>query len=178
MSGRKCSHPSTIISGFLATCMLRRLESSGQTAFSWQVHFRMSKSVIRLLSAGQAANMLIYLSKYRHIHSKHYIYIFKYVEYIYFYVDVVLLGFVITRLTSPVLTSLPFWVGWKWEFQSEQQEVAFLIRQVFSINFLCCSLLLITKETNSFSISNLARLVRKMLMMLGCERERKTGEEK
>lgn len=36
-----------------------------------------------------------------------------------------------------------------------------LIRQVFSINFLCSLLLLITTETNSFSIFNLARLVRK-----------------
>lgn len=67
----------------------------------------MSKSLIRLLSAGQTANILIYLSKYRHIHSRHYLYIFKIVEYMYFYVDFVLLGFVITRLTSPVLTSLP-----------------------------------------------------------------------
>lgn len=59
-----------------------------------------------------------------------------------------------------------------------QHKVVFLIRQVFSINLLCYSLLLITEETNLFNISNLASLVRKMLMMLLCEEGMEMGEEK
>lgn len=48
-----------------------------------------------------------------------------------------------------------------WNFNQGNMKSPFLMRQVFSINLLCYSLLQITKETNSFNTSNLACLVRK-----------------
>lgn len=70
MSGRKCNHPCAVISGFLATCMMRCLQRSSKCTCQLKAdRFHMSKTLIRLLSAEQAAKILIYLSEYRH--SKH-----------------------------------------------------------------------------------------------------------